>query len=837
MVRRFAQREFSIGEPSATARVSGSARRLALVVLVGLAGVLAVHHPMILSEFGRIQTDLGDTRLLNYFLEHGWLWVSRAPGHERFWDAPFFHPVPNVMAFSDCMLGYGPFYWPLRAAGLAPDTAFGVWMVAMTALNYAAGALLFHRGLGFGAPATAAAAGLIAFGSPRVNQLNHPQLLPSFYLLLALHALCRIAREPAAGAIERAWWWVLFGLAVATQFYGGYYLGWFFVVGLAVATLAALLLPSTRGRVASLAKRERRAAALGATVAAVALLPFLARYLPVAREFGQDLNDFQKYVQPTGWAWWNVGEANWLWGWIDHRWPVGTLFPGDFRLGVGFATTAACGLGAYLGRRHSLCRVALAATLFGVAAMTLSLAHLGAAAACFVLGRLCRKPRWTGWDAASFALATVAPLAAPSSNDVALSLAFVMMAFCLLRIWTQRGRKGAWAAPAAALVALGLHSLPMEAALLLVGPCAAAGAWAVCLSPGRRAAAAFAALCLWLAAAAWMAVESEPWIFGLAALGTAFGWWASGSHRFRAGPVSLLVVLAIALPLVIAACGSNSLWLAASPFIPGSEAIRVPPRVVLALLIPAALGLAMLVERLDRNRRSAAAWCLVILCLAEQTGTTATFDRDASRRRVAEVARRVDRRAEAFYERPPGRGDFYYHVHLDAMWASLETGVPTINGVSGCFPTGWRDLEEPSQRAVEDALRQWRDRHGLQRARIQIIDHRADETAPKSAEVSANRVPSQSSQQSVIFNNRLLYAEETRGETAWALSGIGRLNPGKLGRVWPRPVSGGAGARPSSPRAAPCRRPRSPTSSLGGAGPRSISFSGSPGPSAHRFKD
>ena len=746
MARRSARRGLGIVEPPAVVGVpaaprsppvqsaigpGGAARRAALVTLVGLVGVLAVHHPMILSGFGRIQTDLGDTRLLNYFLEHGWLWVSRAPRHGRFWDAPFFHPVPNVMAFSDCMLSYGPFYWPFRAAGLAPDTAFGAWMATMTALNYAAGALLFRRGLGFGAPATAAAAGLIAFGSPRVNQLNHPQLLPSFYLLLALYALCRIARDPAAGAVERASWWVLFALAVAAQFYGGYYLGWFFGVGLAVATVVALLLPSTRGRVAALARRDGWAAALAATVAAVALLPFLARYLPVAREFGRGLNDFQRHVQPTAWAWWNVGEANWWWGWIDHRWPVGGLFPADFRLGVGFATTAACGLGAYLGRRNPLCRVALAATLFGVAAMTLSLAQLGAAAACFALARLCRDPAWTGWGASAFALATVVLFAAPSGNGVALSLTFAMMAFCMFRVWSQRGRGGGWAASGAALAALGLHAFPMETALLLAGPAAAVGALAARLAPGRRTEAALGALGLWLAATAWLTVETAPWIFNLAILGAILGWWASGSRRFRPVPVPSLAIIGIALPLVVAPLGADSPWLAASSFIPGSEAIRVPPRVVLVLLIPVALGLAFLIERLDRSRRTAAAWCLVMICLAEQTGTTPTFDRDASRRRIAEVARRVDRRAEAFYNRPPGGDDFYYHVHLDAMWASLETGVPTINGISGCFPTDWRDLEQPDRRTTERALREWRDRHGLQRANVQMIDRQADETAAK----------------------------------------------------------------------------------------------------------
>ena len=150
------------------------------------------------------------------------------------------------MAYSDSMLSYGPFYWPLRMAGFPPDTAFGIWMVATTVLNYAAGVLLFSRGLGFGAPATTAAAGLIAFGSPRVNQLGRPQLLPSFYLLLALYALCRIVRDENARLAARVSWWTAFGLAVTAQFYGSYYLGWFFGVGMAVATVAALILRSSR---------------------------------------------------------------------------------------------------------------------------------------------------------------------------------------------------------------------------------------------------------------------------------------------------------------------------------------------------------------------------------------------------------------------------------------------------------------------------------------------------------------------------------------------------------------------------------------------------------------
>ncbi len=706
---------------------------MALAAVVGLAGVLAVHHPMILSGFGRIQTDLRDTRLLNYFLEHGWLWVTQARHHERFWDSPFFHPVPNVTAYSDSMLSFGPIYWPFRATGLAPDVAFGAWMAATTSLNYAAGLLLFRGGLGFGWPAAAAAAGLIAFGSPRVNLLHHPQLLPCFYLLFALYALCRVARDHAAGAAERASWWTAFGLAVAAQFYGGYYLAWFFCVGLAVAAVAALLLDATRARVAALILRDWWAVALGAAVAAVALVPFLAHYLPVAREVGQGFSEMQRLTQPVSWCWWNVGEINWFWGWIDRGWPLGALYPEELRMGLGFATTAACWLGVYLSRRRPLGRLALVVAIFGVTAMTFRLDYIAAATACFALAVLFREPEWTRREVVPIALATAALLAAPAGDDVALSLSFAMMALCVHRLWRRRRTDGL-AVPGAVLAALAWHSLPTDLAALMAVFFATAGALAAYLAPGRRIEAALGAVGLWLAATAWLSVERAHWIFHLAALGAAFGWSASGGRRPRPGPVAAGILLGASLLIVVFGDGADSPWLAASPFIPGSGAVRMPSRVILIFLVPAALGLAFLVERLHRAGRGAAAWGLALICLLEQTGTSLTYDRDEGRRRVAEIARRVDRDAGAFYyQRSPG--DDYYSVHIDAMWASVGSGVPTINGISGCFPTDWWELSDagaPGRRAIEEALGIWCDRHGLRRVDVQLIGSRANQAASTS---------------------------------------------------------------------------------------------------------
>jgi hypothetical protein len=108
-----------------------SVSRMVLAVGFGVLGVMMAHHPMILSGFRRIQTDLGDTRLIHYLLEHGYLWAQRDPEHLDFWSPPFFYPVKNVAAYSDLLLSVGPVYWLWRALQASPDQSFGLWMISI----------------------------------------------------------------------------------------------------------------------------------------------------------------------------------------------------------------------------------------------------------------------------------------------------------------------------------------------------------------------------------------------------------------------------------------------------------------------------------------------------------------------------------------------------------------------------------------------------------------------------------------------------------------------------------------------------------------------------------
>ncbi len=59
---------------------------------------------------------------------------------------------------------------------------------------------------------------------------------------------------------------------------------------------------------------------------------------------------------------------------------------------------------------------------------------------------------------------------------------------------------------------------------------------------------------------------------------------------------------------------------------------------------------------------------------------------------------------QAFLLRVPNQPANYLDQN-DAMWISLKTGLPTLNGSSGWSPPGWR-LEDPTIDYAE-AARQW----------------------------------------------------------------------------------------------------------------------------------
>ena len=73
---------------------------------------------------------------------------------------------------------------------------------------------------------------------------------------------------------------------------------------------------------------------------------------------------------------------------------------------------------------------------------------------------------------------------------------------------------------------------------------------------------------------------------------------------------------------------------------------------------------------------------------------------------VARLAGHIDPGCAAFFYSPVATVPPWpwYKYQLDAMWAGLAAGIPTVNGYSGNVPPGWA-LVDPIVRGPEDEAR------------------------------------------------------------------------------------------------------------------------------------
>ena len=79
-----------------------------------------------------------------------------------------------------------------------------------------------------------------------------------------------------------------------------------------------------------------------------------------------------------------------------------------------------------------------------------------------------------------------------------------------------------------------------------------------------------------------------------------------------------------------------------------------------------------------------------LACLAEQAKHHSGFDKEWNRAVIRELAARIDPTAcDAFFYSAVGPAFTPLKYSIDAMWAALASGVPTINGFTSFRPDGW----------------------------------------------------------------------------------------------------------------------------------------------------
>lgn len=351
-------------------------RTYAIPVLFCLGGLVLAHHEFLLHGFGFIQFDPGDTRFVNYLLEHGYRWGFGWNGHDNLWSPPFFYPAADTLAYSENMLGTMPVYALFRVAGFPYDTAFQLWILSLGALNFAAMYLLLRRCFTFGQLASAVGAALFAYAGIRINQTMHYQVFPTFFSVWAVHAAYRLLSVDRDRLTEkqRVWWIAALCFGVVGQIWASIYMGWYLVFGMSVAFALALLFRTPRTRLLRLVAAHPYTLVLAGLASAAVLLPLALRYSAVSKQFGTRPFEECLTMIPVAKAWFHMGPYHWLYSGLSKTAAFqGIPMEHEQRCGFGFATTALFLGGFWLSRRRSdvrfagmvLAVVLLTATLYG----------------------------------------------------------------------------------------------------------------------------------------------------------------------------------------------------------------------------------------------------------------------------------------------------------------------------------------------------------------------------------------------------------------------------------------------------------------------------------------
>jgi hypothetical protein len=270
------------------------------------AGLALAFHPMVRSGFDLLPGDIGDGRLNHYFLEHGWLWLSGNPAHASFWDAPFFFPYKNVMAYSDILLGTAPIYWVARWSGASGDFAYQIWAISLFILNYSGMLLLLRLAFRFDLLPSIGGAYLFAFCAPRIFKLMHIQLAPQFFtpVFILLLIVGYRAFKTGQGKIL-AWCCLGSTLSLVGQLYAGFYLGWFLVFGFMVFVVTALCFQPTRQEIITLVVSKWLVLTGCLLLAGLSVYPMAGHYLAAINDVGgPSFSEVQKGL-PRLLSWFN----------------------------------------------------------------------------------------------------------------------------------------------------------------------------------------------------------------------------------------------------------------------------------------------------------------------------------------------------------------------------------------------------------------------------------------------------------------------------------------------------------------------------------------------------
>lgn len=138
--------------------------------------------------------------------------------------------------------------------------------------------------------------------------------------------------------------------------------------------------------------------------------------------------------------------------------------------------------------------------------------------------------------------------------------------------------------------------------------------------------------------------------------------------------------------------GGFSFWFYVYRWLPGAQGIRAVGRISAFLLLPFSVGLALCIDWFAERRRPVLAIAAILAVLLEQPVFPQLAYKNWGRdQAVAEIQHKLSPACTSYLysegisesTAPPA------HVQTVAMWGTMETGLPAINGYSGAEPPAY----------------------------------------------------------------------------------------------------------------------------------------------------
>lgn len=273
--------------------------------------------------------DFGDSRFINYVLEHGYKWLRGI--EPDFWRANFMYPLKDNIAISDSMAGSLPIYALFRFMGIDVEPSYQLWWLCCCILNFWLCFIAFKK-IGFNPFLSAIGAYAFAFGINNFNQFVHLQFNCKFFVPIVIALFYSFLKTP------KQKYFILLVLSTVLQFYSSAYIAIFLIMFMVL--FAAIYLAFKNNREIFTAGINKKLIIRLSIVSIIGMLLILLLALPyysMARALGH-----QKYEQivsnlPAFYSYFLPNDSSITWEFLKDSpakeypyWYLHDLFPGAF---------------------------------------------------------------------------------------------------------------------------------------------------------------------------------------------------------------------------------------------------------------------------------------------------------------------------------------------------------------------------------------------------------------------------------------------------------------------------------------------------------------------------